>query len=459
MKRLSPTRHMRGVLALSSYDRLEHVGLAHEKLAPHNTQLSADARSEFIRGLGSHTRVPRPYPAAFRRWVRRTPRLMDEGPLGREVLLVVSGGRVLCGLGEQTPTENGLSIHQTYGVPYLPGSSLKGITKRYLAENASGAWGQGGAVYRGVFGEGPEDDADDEGGSSGLVHFLDALWVPGDPDFPDTPFAAEILTPHHSQYYQGKAPPDGTQSPIPVTFLAAQGAFRVVLEGPPSLLELLRPVVVRALAERGVGAKSRGGYGRFQTLDRLTKDDDLLVREHEEQREREKVRQRFAAAKTPAEVLAALTLEGAEADRQVEQFSRWLTAAAGTDPRLAAYALTPESALATWDWVASTLGVKGLWKKVRAELREDVRAALEAQFSGGDDGASSGGFGTNHLDSFDVPKGSKKKKAAWPNRFATRIAGGGFDRDTVLRAIAHLRAHGGKDGHVKKILEAYGIEE
>lgn len=460
MKRLSPTRYMRGLQVADRYDRLEHLGLAHEKLAPHSSTMSPDARSAFIRGMGSHAPVPKVYAAAFRRWVRRTPRSMGEqdAALAREVWLVRSGGRVLCGLGEQTPTENGLSIHQTYGVPYLPGSSLKGITKRYLSETVTkGAWRPGGALFEEVFGKEPEEG--DEGLSGG-VHFLDALWVPADPEFPASPFAAEILTPHHGEYYKDKAAPDGTQSPIPVTFLAAQGAFRVVLEGQAGLLVHVRPVVQRALAERGIGAKSRSGYGRFASLERLSRDDEYLERERQEREEAQRLRLDFERASTPAQTLAALGLEGAAEEQLIEQFSLWITGSAQVDPRLGRWELTPQAALETWTWTHANVGLKGQWKKLQDQLPGEVCAHLERELFGkGEPSGSAGGFGTNHLDSFDLPPKSKKKAKAWPNKFAQRIARGSFDEDTVRRAIAHLLDNGGRDGHVKVILEAYGMEE
>ena len=70
----------------------------------------------------------------------------------------------------------------------------------------------------------------------------------------------------------------------------------------------------------------------------------------------------------------------------------------------------------------------------------------------------SGGFGATHRETFDSPDGlSKKKRKQWPNAFAREVARGQLDESSVRRAIAHLRAHGGSDGHVRVILEAYGM--
>ena len=42
-----------------------------------------------------------------------------------------SAGRLILGLGGENVSETGLTLHQTYGVPYLPGSALKGLAAHY----------------------------------------------------------------------------------------------------------------------------------------------------------------------------------------------------------------------------------------------------------------------------------------------------------------------------------------
>jgi len=39
--------------------------------------------------------------------------------------------RLIIGQGQQTPLEVGVTIHHTYGIPYIPGSALKGLTRHY----------------------------------------------------------------------------------------------------------------------------------------------------------------------------------------------------------------------------------------------------------------------------------------------------------------------------------------
>ncbi|HWO99019.1 MAG TPA: RAMP superfamily CRISPR-associated protein [Methylococcus sp.] len=46
------------------------------------------------------------------------------------------------GLGNEHPLENGFAFLNPYGLPYLPGSGVKGILRQAARELASGTWGE-----------------------------------------------------------------------------------------------------------------------------------------------------------------------------------------------------------------------------------------------------------------------------------------------------------------------------
>ena len=46
------------------------------------------------------------------------------------------------GLGNEHPLENGFAFLNPYGLPYLPGSGVKGVVRRAAEELASGEWGK-----------------------------------------------------------------------------------------------------------------------------------------------------------------------------------------------------------------------------------------------------------------------------------------------------------------------------
>lgn len=236
----------------------DHAGLTYSKLAPiqkresRGTRESGQGHGEVVRRIAQWP-APAAWPDAFARWVRRTP----EGP-ARRVLRVRSESPVVCGLGEVAPGDNGLAIHHVHGVPYLPGSSLKGVARRWCVDTfaAPHPWAEAGEDLLALFGTGGEEGA-------AAVDFLDALW---EPSRAERPFVAEVTTPHHRGYYEGARPPDGTEGPVPLWFLAARGTFRVVLEGHPDWLDAAADIVTRALSDLGVGARTRTGQGRMTRI-------------------------------------------------------------------------------------------------------------------------------------------------------------------------------------------------
>ncbi len=175
-----------------------------------------------------------------------------------------------------TVTDGSLLLHHTYGVPYLPGSALKGIC-RHRAERlkADGVSLSGVKDWpRLLFGWTGEGDA---GGESGLFDFWDALWVPelvgGGSDF--APLVEDIVNPHHGDYYtstDGRPPPSDGDAPIPTHILtvAPRTRFLIVVESfaqadrVKDLLDWVVATLLRdALREDGIGARTRAGYGRL----------------------------------------------------------------------------------------------------------------------------------------------------------------------------------------------------
>jgi CRISPR type III-B/RAMP module RAMP protein Cmr6 len=220
-------------------------GLALTRLAPQKNEWS-----QYLSGMLEATACG--YVDAFERMRART----VAGPDYRRVLLATSLEPVVCGMGERTPGENGLTLHPVYGVPYLPGTSLKGILRAWVLSQAWGAeWQESGEQFRALFGQGGHD------GAAAVVDILDALPVPG-----SHMLTMDVLTPHHKQYYEGEGEPLGWEKPVPIQFLAASKGveYRVVIEGDPAWVEKAAEWLALALAERGIGGKTRAGYGRFE---------------------------------------------------------------------------------------------------------------------------------------------------------------------------------------------------
>ena len=185
-------------------------------------------------------------------------------------------GRMIVGLGGENVLETGITLHHTYGVPYIPGSALKGLAAHYADQvwgSANDRWKKtGGESHMTIFGA--QDDA-------GHILFHDAWITPnslkaGGP----SGLVLDVMTPHHGDYYGGKTyqggekereliPPTDFDDPNPVTFLSVTGSFLVAVSCDDSSDEgkkwadLALKLVCAALQDWGIGGKTSSGYGRL----------------------------------------------------------------------------------------------------------------------------------------------------------------------------------------------------
>ncbi|SEK95533.1 CRISPR-associated protein Cmr6 [Stigmatella aurantiaca] len=280
-------RHAHPAPTLSA---LSHAGLGYTRYAPLQAIIgegdpASTAREHWLKGLEA-CREPVGYGHAYRRWWKSL-----QGP---ETLCftVKALGRVLVGHGTSAATGVGLTLHHTWGVPVLPGSSLKGLTAHYVetvygpaglddaperAPFRGTTWEKGrataapGSVYRRLFGA-PDVGPMQEGGSQGRVIFHDAWWASAGQGA-RLPLARDVLTVHQRGYYEseGGVWPGDFDDPNPVSFLtvAPGSQFLVALSLVPgkdegrTLLERAARYLQQALGNWGVGGKTAAGYGRF----------------------------------------------------------------------------------------------------------------------------------------------------------------------------------------------------
>lgn len=168
--------------------------------------------------------------------------------LGGVTLEAETLGRFVSGLGSAHPFETGFAWHRVLGVPYLPGSGVKGAVRAWAEQ-----W---------------SDENDDTPlfggpGGQGAMIVLDAL--PAKPPRLET----DVMTAHYGEYYGQGKPPGDYLSPIPVTFLAVAGGstFRFSLlphaRGDEESLQRGARLLKEALETIGAGAKTSAGYGAF----------------------------------------------------------------------------------------------------------------------------------------------------------------------------------------------------
>jgi CRISPR-associated protein Cmr6 len=184
-------------------------------------------------------------------------------------------GRMIVGLGGESVLEASIALHRNYGVPYIPGSALKGLAAAYAHKHLDERWHKEtkktklGDFHRLVFGS--QDFA-------GIVTFHDAILIP---DSDNLPLHNEVMTVHHSDYYGDKdAPPADWDSPNPIPFLSASGSYLLALSaeaGLENVIEKTFDILKSALQEEGIGAKTSSGYGRGH----FEKSDEEIAAERE----------------------------------------------------------------------------------------------------------------------------------------------------------------------------------
>lgn len=211
---------------------------------------------------------------------------------------MVTQSRLIVGLGSKGALEFGITLHPVTGLPYIPGSALKGLCRNYtlysiaeqsgisldpskdkdalevaqqLDEQLCGVKDHGlkfnsewAIFYQKLFGT---------QGEAGHCVFYDAIIR----EIPvNTPlFAVEVMTPHFSKYYRsnGEEPPNDADSPNPVTYITVNTGirFRFAIglrkNAPPDTpLGDAYTLLQEALEVMGIGAKTAAGYGIFAPI-------------------------------------------------------------------------------------------------------------------------------------------------------------------------------------------------
>lgn len=187
----------------------------------------------------------------------------------RMIIETESTGPMVTGMGIEHPLENGFAFLSPYGMPYLPGSSIKGVLRRAaeeLLEDEEPDWNQD--LIDILFGrEANEHDKNSEH-LKGAITFWDSI-----PEIKS--MGMDVMTPHYSDYYQGKSSPHDAGSPNPIVFMVvpAQSSFSFYLTADISLLPKtinwqphIRQAFEHAFKWLGFGAKTSVGYGAMKIL-------------------------------------------------------------------------------------------------------------------------------------------------------------------------------------------------
>jgi CRISPR-associated protein Cmr6 len=242
-----------------------HAGHAIHRLLLQKEQGKEDDQKKRLKSIVALP-VSDAYAAAFTRWeecvtqharnVAEAEKVLPE-PIPEEKrtacvkLSATTRGPLAVGLGNPSPYEVGLTLHHTYGVPYLPGSALKGLARRAALKQGMAEKDE---AFRVLFGD---------VSSAGYVTFWDGWLDAGC----EKPLQLDTITVHHPEYYgDGKAWPTDFDDPNPVAFLSVRPSvtFHVRLTGPSPWATLAAQLLEFGLTHLGLGGKTNAGYGGFE---------------------------------------------------------------------------------------------------------------------------------------------------------------------------------------------------
>ncbi len=195
------------------------------------------------------------YKSFFKRWEQT---LKDYGVKDENTRKARVRGRMVVGLGSESVLETSITLHHTYGVPYIPGSALKGLARHFTKEIKD--WKPGYTEI--IFG----NEKKGEKAFAGYITFFDALYLPNSGE-KQRALHSDVMTVHHQDYYmKGTVAPADWDDPIPVPFISATGTYLLALAGPDDWIEPTFKLLKLALSEEGIGAKTSSGYGRMKFI-------------------------------------------------------------------------------------------------------------------------------------------------------------------------------------------------
>ncbi len=249
-------------------ERCRNLGLVLDKFVPEEAIGKSEEKSRWLKSLAPsppHDRLEMQvdlqlWEARYQRWLTLTQ------AAGAVTFQAQLAWRMVVGLGGQSVLETDLTLEHLSGLPTIPGSALKGLTRTYAALEESSPPSKkietdSPDLLR-VFGT--QEHA-------GRVIFFDAMPVPPSRPPGKMRFAVDIMNPHYPSYYRenGKHAPSNDQSPVPVTFLTVEGAtfaFAVAPRAAGMSDDAAQALgwLKAAVQKYGVGGKTSAGYGAFK---------------------------------------------------------------------------------------------------------------------------------------------------------------------------------------------------
>ncbi len=185
--------------------------------------------------------------------------------------------RLIVGLGNESVYETSITLHHIYGIPYIPASAIKGVTRncainsnpefevteqekeeKLFKDREEKAFKKSGTLCD-IFG--CDENSYYKEAREGKVIFFDAFPI----NLSNESIQPDVMNVHYPDYYGKDQPPTDTQNPTPICFLTVQNtSFQFIIgikKSQEGLLNKTTEWLKNALEQRGIGAKTAVGYG------------------------------------------------------------------------------------------------------------------------------------------------------------------------------------------------------
>lgn len=237
----------------------QNLGLILDKYPEAQVPGNSQEKSPWLREIQPDTHINgKLAQSAYNRW------LSMAQATGASFFKGVTDWRMVVGLGGETVLETDLTLHHLYGIPFIPGSALKGLTRSYVTTEIEGYRSSkiedDNEIIKRIFGSQER---------AGTVIFFDALPVNG-----ETNIELDIMNPHYPDYYGKGQAPTNDQNPRPINFLTVANTtfmFALAPRRPEKQqdkedVEQAKKWLQDALKTNGVGGKTSAGYGYFKDV-------------------------------------------------------------------------------------------------------------------------------------------------------------------------------------------------
>lgn len=206
----------------------------------------------------------------FDQIVKKLKHSLDDTCLTVRSLVFKTDWRLVVGLGGASVYETSMTLHHIYGIPYIPGSTVKGILRNWMITQCFNS--KEDEAYKDIgfcriFGS-PSKSA--LGEHQGSIRFFDAFPM----EWPT--IKRDIMNPHYGSYYTKSEAPRDDENPVPVSFLTVENTkfqFFIAVRAEDNLkiesgyfnqwepLDVVAKWLPDALTGHGIGAKTAVGYG------------------------------------------------------------------------------------------------------------------------------------------------------------------------------------------------------